>query len=148
MTLHCFKCEQEVVFDAEHIGRNGKKIPLDPDTHAPHKCPMSDYNKEKDDHGNETFNPPNEIEQKGEEDVRNLKIIKDMEERKQQVLKGEYVDHTRQAKLKLKVLTSTEAEGLSLAYNNFGETHNIKFGQYQATGSLYTIAVFYEEIAK
>ena len=36
---------------------------------------------------------------------------------------GGYVDHTQgiKEKLKLKVLTSTEAEGLSLLYNTFGE---------------------------
>ena len=58
----------------------------------------------------------------------------------------EFVDHTQGQKLKLKVLTSTEAEGLALAYNSFGESHNIKFSQYQVAGSLYTIAVFFEEI--
>lgn len=59
---------------------------------------------------------------------------------------GGYVDHTQGPKLKLKVLTSTEAEGLSLVYNNFGDSHNIRFSQYQIAGSLYTIAVWYEEI--
>ena len=57
-----------------------------------------------------------------------------------------YVDHTQGQKLKLKVLTSPEAEGLSLLYNTFGETHTIRFSQYQIAGSLYTIAVWYEEI--
>lgn len=59
-----------------------------------------------------------------------------------------YVDHTQPQKLKLKVITSTEAEGLALAYNNFGETHNIRFSQYQVAGSLYTIAVWYSEEGK
>ena len=61
-------------------------------------------------------------------------------------LESKYVDHTQGQKLKLKVLTSTEAEGLSLLYNTFGETHTIRFSQYQVAGSLYTIAVWYEEI--
>jgi hypothetical protein len=61
---------------------------------------------------------------------------------------NDYLDHTiaQPQKLKLKVLTSTEAEGLSLLYNTFGESHNIRFSQYQIAGSLYTIAVFFEEI--
>ncbi len=59
---------------------------------------------------------------------------------------AEYVDHTQGQKLKLKVLTSTEAEGLALAYNNFGEKNTIRFSQYQIAGSLYTIAIFYEEV--
>lgn len=61
-------------------------------------------------------------------------------------LENKFVDHTQGQKLKLKVLTSTEAEGLSLLYNTFGESHNIRFSQYQVAGSLYTIAVWYEEI--
>ena len=41
-----------------------------------------------------------------------------------------YVDHTQGPKLKLKVLTDPTPEGLSLLYNNFGDSHNIRFSQY------------------
>lgn len=77
------------------------------------------------------------------EAIRDLKKIDEMEDKQT----SGYVDHTiaHGPKLKLKVLTSTEAEGLALAYNNFGESHNIRFSQYQIAGSLYTIAVWYEE---
>ena len=60
--------------------------------------------------------------------------------------KPPYVDHTQPQKLKLKVLTDPTPEGLSLLYNSFGESHNIRFSQYHPQGSLYTIAVFFEEI--
>jgi hypothetical protein len=35
----CYQCKLIVTFDNEHIGRNGKKIPLDPSTREPHHCP-------------------------------------------------------------------------------------------------------------
>lgn len=57
-----------------------------------------------------------------------------------------YVDHTKGQKLKLKVLTDPTPEGLSHLYNSFGENHNIRFSQYHPQGSLYTIAVFFEEV--
>jgi len=132
--LNCFKCKAEVVFDNEHIGKNGKKIPLDPATHAPHDCPMREkksfvrqereederWTEDVDDHGNET--------------------VYDMAAPHKQ----EYVDHTQPPKIKLKILTDPTPEGLALQYNNF--QHNIKFSQYQIAGSLYTIAIYYEEI--
>lgn len=57
-----------------------------------------------------------------------------------------YIDHTQPPKLKLKILTDPTPEGLSLLYNSFGESHNIRFSQYHPQGSLYTIAVFFEEV--
>ena len=65
-----------------------------------------------------------------------------------EIIKGPYVDHTlaATAKLKLKVLTDPTPEGLALLYNNFGDSHNIRFSQYHVQGALYTIAVFFEEV--
>jgi hypothetical protein len=54
-----------------------------------------------------------------------------------------FVDHTIKPELKLKILTDPTPEGLTHQYNNF--PHSIKFSQYQAQGSQYTIAVYYEE---
>lgn len=57
-----------------------------------------------------------------------------------------YVDHTQGQKLKLKIFTDPTTEGLMLSYNSFAEKNSIKFSQYQIAGSLYTIAVWFEEI--
>lgn len=40
----CFKCHEIVTFDNEHIGKSGKKIPLDPETSQPHQC-KKDYSE-------------------------------------------------------------------------------------------------------
>jgi rRNA maturation endonuclease Nob1 len=107
--------------------------------HTKERCQEAKAKLEaKNDHGNEESKP---LTLKHPENIGTATIKvespKEMYER--------YVDHTQGQKLKLKVLTSTEAEGLSLAYNTFGESHNIKFSQYQIAGSLYTIAVWYSE---
>ena len=58
----------------------------------------------------------------------------------------EYVDHTLPPKLKLKILTDPTPEGLIQKYNDF--PHPIKFSQDQLAPSLYTIAVYFEEVEK
>lgn len=118
---------------------------------------------QKNDHGNEDYG-----------ELKDLKIIKDIDQKRAEskpvspkeyfenrfstttattggnteVVKGPYVDHTQglKEKLKLKVLTDPTPEGLSLLYNNFGESHNIRFSQYHPVNALYTIAVFFEEV--
>jgi hypothetical protein len=34
----CYQCQEIVTFDNNHIGKSGKKIPLDPSTMQPHQC--------------------------------------------------------------------------------------------------------------
>ena len=100
-------------------------------THTNERCQEAKLKLEqKNDHGNEDYNPIKETQR--------FSNVLPSE-------KKDYVDHTQGQKLKLKILTSTEAEGLALAYNNF--PHPIKFSQYQIAGSLYTIAIYYEETA-
>ena len=82
-----------------------------------------------DDHGNESISPKEYVERLESKHT-------------------EYVDHTQGQKLKLKIFTDPNPEGLELIYNNFAEWNNIKFSQYQIAGSLYTIAVWYEEDGK
>lgn len=117
-----------------------------------HQCQYSEYAKkqrayqheqEKNNHGYESFQ---DIKQDALGTPKNNFVDTKAESPKQ--MYERYVDHTlvQPPKLKLKILTSTEAEGLSLLYNTFGETHTIRFSQYQIAGSLYTIAVFFEEI--
>lgn len=57
-----------------------------------------------------------------------------------------YVDHTTKPRLKIKTFTDPTPEGLDLKVNTFGETHNVKAGQYQMAGALYSTQVWYEEI--
>lgn len=59
-------------------------------------------------------------------------------------IKPDYVDHTLKPELKLKILVDPTAEGLAKQYNSFEKP--IKFSQYQLAPSLYTIAVYYEEV--
>ena len=92
-----------------------------------------------DDHGNESISPKEYVERlelKHPENIGTAKVL------------AEYVDHTQGQKLKLKIFTDPNPEGLMLIYNNFAEWNNIKFSQYQIAGSLYTIAVWYEEVGK
>lgn len=34
----CYTCHEIVTFDDNHIGKTGRKIPLDPSTKQPHQC--------------------------------------------------------------------------------------------------------------
>lgn len=164
MTFNCYACKQEIIFDNEHIGRNGKKIPLDPDTHAPHDCPMREKQppksdgvdrrsfdevaqEVKNDHGNEESKPVSPKEY-FENKFAGAKKILELTPEGMELLQAsnKYVDHTQGPKLKLKILTDPTPEGLAHLYNSFGDSHNIRFSQYQIAGSLYTIAVFFEEI--
>jgi hypothetical protein len=100
-------------------------------------APTTEYLEAKNDHGNELT----ESRQNNAWKTSNVGTNTLSEQEKLG-----YVDHTQGQKLKLKVLTSTEAEGLSLLYNTFGDSHTIRFSQYQIAGSLYTIAIFFEEV--
>jgi hypothetical protein len=133
MTFRCFKCNQEIIFNPMQVGKNGKKIPLDPATELPHDCPMRDKPSQpapksfdeaaeqiRNDHGNETVydSPP----------------------------KQEYLDHTLKPHLKYKTITDPSPEGFDLKLNNFAETHNIHYTQTHIAGSLYVAVVMYEEL--
>ena len=100
------------------------------------------YPKEKDDHGNEN------VEAIGRFAEVMLDHGNESISPKEYVERLGYVDHTQGQKLKLKIFTDPNPEGLMLIYNNFAEWNNIKFSQYQIAGSLYTIAVWYSEETK
>ena len=154
----CFKCKQPIVFDTEHIGKNGRKIPLDPLTKTPHDCPMREMKtanspptqgavvdlRDKDDHGNEETWVSKEQAQSGT--TKTLSNAFTNPDRGGDAIRGEfkYVDHTLKPELKLKILVDPTAEGLAKQYNSFEKP--IKFSQYQLAPSLYTIAVYYEEV--
>jgi len=127
MTLNCFKCNQEVVFDAEYIGRNGKKIPLDPSTHTPHKCPVDQ--QEKNDHGNEDrWGTSQKIESP---------------------IQAEYVDHTEKGQSKVKIFADEDRQVVEQDYNQFLKENNGKIRTQGAQFQLeteYAIALYYEEM--
>lgn len=138
MTLNCFKCHAEVVFDSEHIGKNGRKIPLDPLTKTPHDCPM----REKKFTAGES-NQPERIDVEAKDDHGNEGEWAKAEKEGRVV---DYLDHTLKPELKLKILVDPTAEGLAEKYNSFEKP--IKFSQYQLAPSLYTIAIYYEDNGK
>ena len=148
---NCYACKAEIVFDNEHIGKNGRKIPLDPFTKQPHDCPMrekrnndvqlgqgSHWEQDKDDHGNEpealsaynrdTYNP---------EEVRK-----------------NYLDHTQPTKGQSKVRIFYEADPRTLeeVYNKFLQENSDKIktqgAQLQINSIKFAIALYYEEVAK
>jgi len=129
------------------VGKNGKKIPLDPATELPHDCPMRDkpttVQKEekqsfdevaeqiRNDHGNETVydSPPKPTP------------------------KQEYLDHTAGIKGQSKVMifSSDDADDLRQQYNTFLATNNGKIktqgAQFQMNDDLiFAIALYYEEL--
>ena len=152
---NCYACKAEIVFDNEHIGKNGRKIPLDPFTKQPHDCPMREKKpfertsalgqaeitkeelEEKDDHGNEpealsaynrdTYNP---------EEVRK-----------------NYVDHTQPTKgqSKVKIFEHTHHEEVEAQYNKFLQDNNGKIktqgAQFHIAPHTMAIALYYEEVA-
>jgi hypothetical protein len=143
----CFKCSQPIVFDAEHIGKNGKKIPLDPASHSPHDCPMREQKKPstwtevvdqaegKDDHGNETYDPIKETQR-----FSNVLSTED---------KKEYVDHTAKGQSKLKIFYSDIPSDVEQEYNDFLSKNNgrikVQGGQFQSNQNWFAIALYYEE---
>jgi hypothetical protein len=149
--LYCFKCHSEVVFDAEHIGKNGKKIPLDPTTRRPHDCPERESPKstvitagrvytqeDKDDHGNE--------------DVFSSKLYKvqepaNIDNSKTQEIKG-YVDHTVKGQSKVKSFSASTTDLLDIMVNDFLKTIGDRFrgGQFHPTNEGFAIALYYEEM--
>lgn len=138
--FNCFHCKQEIVFDAEHIGKNGKKIPLDPTTHAPHDCPMRDkptsksfdeVAKElKDDYGNEESKPISP---------------------KEYVEKLGYVDHTAKGISKVKIFSNEDPDIVEDEYNTFlihaadGKI-KVQGAQFHIGGGEFAIALYYEEV--
>jgi hypothetical protein len=37
-TINCYKCNKVITF-GDKVGKNGRKVPLDPDTREAHRCP-------------------------------------------------------------------------------------------------------------
>ena len=113
-----------------------------------HQCQHSEYAKKQRAAGFHIQDRTEQEQEKNDHGNENQTITSATNEQKIKKANGDYVDHTlaATAKLKLKILTDPTPEGLSLLYNSFGESHNIRFSQYHPQGSLYTIAVFFEEI--
>jgi hypothetical protein len=154
LVLNCFKCHAEVVFDSDHIGKNGKKIPLDPSTRQPHDCPMrekkvtstvatgteqhdwKEFAEDKDDHGNETYDPIKETQR-----FSNVLSTED---------KKEYVDHTAKGQSKLKIFYSDIPSDVEQEYNDFLSKNNgrikVQGGQFQSNQNWFAIALYYEEV--
>jgi hypothetical protein len=150
MALQCFKCGQDVVFDSEHIGKNGKKIPLDPATKTPHDCPMrekkvvfsgstqteqhdwKEFAEDKDDHGNESYSSPK------------LPTVSTDKE-----VFTEYVDHTAKGQSKVKIFSSDNENLLATQYNGWLAENKDKIkvqgGQFQMVIGRFAIALYYEE---
>jgi hypothetical protein len=137
MDFQCFKCKQPIVFSAAQVGKNGRKIPLDPDTLTPHDCPMREKptgtagwavpEEDKDDHGNELDGGT---------------IFKKLLETQAE----KYVDHTLKPELKLKTLIDPTPEGIDLKYNRLAAEQNVRYSQSHVSGSQYTMFVWYEEV--
>ena len=143
---NCYACKAEIVFDSEHIGKNGRKIPLDPFTKQPHDCPMREkksfvkqerdedehWTEDKDDHGNEDV-PSYQVKEAA--------LFKNSEDKK------EYVDHTAARPSKVKIFKGTVNE-VETAYNEFLATPN-RFAwtraQLQFDNGVIVIALYYEE---
>lgn len=129
--LNCFKCEQEVVFDSDHIGRNGKKIPLDPETHTPHRCPVD--LQEKNDHGNESFV------------TGSTAIYNEAKELQDKMLESK----PAKGQSKVKIFYAPGTEILEEQYNNFLKINKdqikVQGGQFQIRDSGFAIALYYEE---
>jgi len=147
--LKCFKCSAEVVFDSEHIGKNGKKIPLDPATHQPHDCPMREKRntvdvtvgtlvgqEDKDDHGNEEVQTLRTTSLQQATDITNEL--------------SKYVDHTAKGQSKVKIFYAPGTEVLEEQYNNFLKINNgqikVQGGQFQIRDGGFAIALYYEEV--
>ena len=97
--------------------------------------------EQKNDHGNELLQQMENV-RKSTPDLFNALAKEDPT-----LIRG-YVDHTQGQKLKLKTITDPTPEGMDLKYNRLAAEQNVKFSQYHPLGSLYTIAVWYEEVAK
>ena len=154
--FNCFHCKQEIVFDAEHIGKNGKKIPLDPTTHAPHDCPMRDKptsksfdeaaKELKDDHGNEDTNPKLLTESPRFVDPEPKPISP-----KEYVEKLGYVNHTAKGASKVKIFSDEDPDVVEDEYNTFlihatdGKI-KVQGAQFHIAESYFAIALYYEEV--
>lgn len=144
---NCYACKAEIVFDNEHIGKNGKKIPLDPATHQPHDCPMREKvqttsfipAEEKNDHGNESFTP--------------TVTGKILEQGKETTELKSFVDHTAKGVPRFIAFESTSADLLTKHANDWvdeqGDKIQVKLiGQLQVDNGKFAIALYYEEVAK
>jgi hypothetical protein len=146
---NCYACKAEIVFDNEHVGRNGKKIPLDPATKTPHDCPMRNKEmklgvdsiaerlEEKDDHGNELDG----------EMVNRRKGLDLMDHQAEK-----FVDHTLKGASKVKIFQGWSSD-VEEQYNEFLAKNKVKTqgAQFQLIsksddGAIQaTIALYYEE---
>jgi len=155
MVLYCFKCHQEVVFDAEHIGKNGRKIPLDPTTRRPHDCPEREKPRFEDDI-KAVSNHPWAREQEDKDDHGNEQegISFAVANQGAHLVKAEYVDHTAKGQSKVRIFWSDLSSQTELEYNEFLKTNNGKIktqgAQFQinqdSEGIVFAIALYYEEI--
>jgi hypothetical protein len=170
LVLYCFKCHAEVVFDAEHIGKNGRKIPLDPTTRRPHDCPEREQgqptqswqkmnvlgdtepaknNADKDDHGNESFSLNTTQFNSKLATASDAEVEKAYQDAKD--FKG-YVDHTAKGASKVKIFFDIMPQVVEEDYNKFLAENKVKTqgAQFQMARDetqkvVFAIALYYEE---
>jgi hypothetical protein len=152
----CYHCHQIITFDDQHIGRNGKKIPLDPFTKQPHDCPMREktkfaeeqptggFNSNKDDHGNEDvsgfiptvmdMDQPNQKFDSVKPVYRNTFTSIPVAGEKPivspprfNVEKLPFVDHTAKGTPQFKVFSHTSADILTIEGNEWIKTHKDQY---------------------
>lgn len=153
----CFVCHQVITFSDQFIGKNGRKIPLDPETLTPHDCPMREkkltfsgstedtarvVEVDKDDHGNELYEAQPDLTT-GQRPLVSTKPI-------------EYVDHTAKGLSKVKIFSSIGPDGAEIDYDKFLFNNQGKIktqgAQFQMSRDednsvIFAIALYYEETA-
>jgi len=132
------------------IGKNGKKIPLDPATELPHDCPMRDKpSQQSQPQPKEEKQSFDEVAEQIRNDHGNEETISVSHGTGKKVLQlhnDKFVDHTLKPYLKYKTITDPTPEGFDHKLNDFAETHNIHYTQTHIAGSLYVAVVMYEEL--
>jgi hypothetical protein len=173
MALKCFKCGADVTFDDEHIGRNNKKIPLDPATKTPHDCPMREkkltfsgstedtarvVEVDKDDHGNELYEAAPDLTTGQRPLVSTKRAMSPPFNTALLSESGlkEYVDHTAKGQSKVKIFQGHDHEQVEIDYAKFLYNNKDKIKTQGAhdhvTRSqdieplIYIIYLYYEEV--
>jgi hypothetical protein len=127
------------------VGKNGKKIPLDPATELPHDCPMRDKPSQQQPYPKEEKKSFDEVAEQIRNDHGN-ETVYDSPPKPTPAPKQEYLDHTLKPHLKYKTITDPTPEGFDHKLNDFAQTHNIHYTQTHIAGSLYVAVVMYEEL--
>ncbi len=150
----CFTCHKPLVFDWGRKGKNGRPIPLDPETKEPHHC---ETEEKKEDQGT----TQTELSKQNEERLKKnghtpttappVESGKENEKEKAEPVKAEYIDHTLARPSEVKIFYSNNPGELEEEYKQFqiGKKFAWTRAQYEATRDednrvLFTICLFYE----